>query len=424
MKTELKQTLQSYLAWATRRILAKYNPKIIGITGSVGKTSTKEAVYDVVAQKFSVRKSERNYNNEFGLPLTVIGVGSPERNIGAWLLACAHALSLILFTQKYPEVLVLEMGIDRPGDMNYLLLLTGEPDIAIVTTIGMSHQEFFRDASEIEAEKGKLVAAVNNNGFAILNADNEASLRQRSKTKATVITYGTANADVSLQSAAETLTGKFSTHLVIKQEGGELEADIAAVGETHISAILAAVAVGQALGIEESLVKKGLQAYRPAPSRLNIINGIKHSIIIDDSYNAAPDSMREALAVLKRIPNNHKFAVLGNMLELGAVSDAAHEAAGQQVAGLGLDHLVTVGDEAKIIADAAQKAGMPEDKILTFDTADEARKTVQSLLKPESAVLVKGSQGIRTEKIVKEIMAEPMSAPDLVCRQYGSWLRT
>jgi UDP-N-acetylmuramoyl-tripeptide--D-alanyl-D-alanine ligase len=425
MRNKIKHKLQSFLAWSARRILAKYHPKIIGITGSVGKTSTKEAIFGVVSQKFRTRKSEKNYNNEFGLPLTIIGASSSEKGIAGWLAAVGKALFLILFSQKYPQVLVLEMGIDRPGDMDYLLSLTGEPDIAVVTTIGMSHYEFFSDPGEIETEKGKLIAAVKSEGTAILNADNEASLRQKSKTSAKVVTYGaSSDADVALQNLSENLEGKFYSHLVIKLASGEFEANIAAIGGTHISAVLAAVAVGQALGIEESLLKVGLQNYRPAPGRLNIIAGIKHSVIIDDSYNAAPDSVKEALAVLARMPNSHKIAVLGNMLELGAVSDSAHEAMGRETAKLGLDHLITVGDEAKLLADAAHSSGMAEDKILKFDTSDEARKTVQNLLKPESVILVKGSQAIRTEKIVKEIMAEPMRASELLCRQYGSWLRS
>lgn len=424
MRYTLKQKLKFFLAWATRQILGKYQPKIIGITGSVGKTSTKEAVFVVVSQKFRARRSKKNYNNEFGLPLTVIGSGNPEGNPLGWLAVAFKALSLIVFSQKYPQVLVLEMGIDRPNDMDYLLSLA-RPDIAIVTTVGMSHSQFFSDPSEIENEKGKLVAAVPNKGFVILNADNEAAMRQRSKAQAKVITYGNSSgAEIILKSSSETLFGKFSSHLLVKNGDREIEANISAIGQTHISAVLAAVAVAKAMGIEDSLVQKGLMNYRPAPSRLSIIGGIKHSVIIDDSYNAAPNSMREAFAVLARMPNEHKIAVLGNMLELGAISDSAHEEVGKAAAGLGLDHLITVGESGRIIADSARAAGLDENKILSFDTSDEARKTVQNLLKPASAILVKGSQGVRMEKIVKEIMAEPMRAPELVCRQYGSWLQS
>lgn len=423
MKQILKQKLQIFLAWATRKILEKYKPKIVGITGSVGKTSTKEGVFVVLNQKFRTRSSQKNYNNEFGVPFTVLGVEAPGRSFWGWLGVVVKACSLILFNHRYPEVLVLEMGIDRPGDMDYLVSLA-KPDVAVITTIGMSHHEFFSNPGEIENEKGKLVEAVSGNGFVVLNADSESSMRQKSKTQSKVISYGSSGsgADVMLDSCTEALSGKFFSQLVVKYKDDVLEFDIPAIGHTHVSAVMAGIAVGKALGVENSLLKLGVLNYRPAPSRLNIIPGIKHSVIIDDSYNAAPDSMTEALSVLQRMPNTQKIAVLGDMLELGGISDSAHEQVGKEVARLELAHLVTVGESGKVIADAAKTAGMPEDKILSFDSSDEAKKTVQNLLKPEGVVLVKGSQGMRMEKVVTEIMAEPMRASELVCRQYGSWV--
>ncbi len=423
MNQFLKQKLKSYLGTLTRRIIAKYNPKIVGITGSVGKTSTKEAVYVALNQKFRVRKTERNYNNEFGLPLTVIGASSPEGSALKWIYVLAKAVSLVLVNQKYPDILVLEMGIDRPNDMDYLVSLA-RPNVAVVTTIGMSHYQFFSNLAEIEHEKGKIVEAVDQAGFVVLNADNEPALRQRSKTQAKVITYGRdIEASVVLDSFVENLDSKVSTRLVVKYGGERSEIDIPAVGETHISAVLAGIAVAKILGVEQSLLAKGMLNYRPAPSRLNVIGGIKHSVIIDDSYNAAPDSMREALGLLKRMPHDHKMAVLGSMLELGGMSEQEHVKVGKVVAEIKPDHLITIGEEGKIIADSAKSSGMDSNRVLEFDTADEARKTVQNLLEPDSVILVKGSQGVRMEKIVTEIMAEPMRAGELVCRQYGAWLK-
>lgn len=419
----LKQKLKIYLAWITKKVIAKYNPKIVGITGSVGKTSVKEAVYVALNQKFRVRRSERNYNNEFGLPLAVIGAKSPEGSALGWLYVLAKGLSLVLFSQRYPEVLVLEMGIDRPNDMDYLLSLA-KPNVAVVTTIGMSHYQFFSSLVEIEHEKGKIVEAVGPDGFVVLNADNEPALRQRSKTQSKVITYGRdVEATVSLDNLEENLTSKVSTRMTLKYQGESQELSIPAVGQTHVSAVLAGIAVAKALGVEQSLLGKGMLNYRPAPSRLNVIGGIKHSVIIDDSYNAAPDSMNEALSLLKRMPNDHKMAILGSMLELGGMSEEEHVKIGKLVAEIKPDHLITIGEEGKIIADSAKNSGMSPDKVLEFDTADEARKTAQNLLEPDSVILVKGSQGVRTEKIVKEIMAEPMRAGELVCRQYGAWLQ-
>jgi len=144
--------------------------------------------------------------------------------------------------------------------------------------------------------------------------------------------------------------------------------------------------------------------------------------LIDDTYNAAPDSMAEALALLDRIPAESKMAVLGDMLELGAKSDEAHYQVGQKVAAMKLDRLLTVGSGGRIIAQAAVTSGMASDKVVSFDTSDEAKKTAQEVLQPGAAVLIKGSQGLRLEKVTIEIMAEPMRAAELICRQYGKWL--
>jgi len=259
----------------------------------------------------------------------------------------------------------------------------------------------------------------------IVNADNEIALRQQKKTRQKVLTYSIKGAaDVAISDIQESLQDKFITGFKVKTAARELTATINAVGSIHLSAVASAIAVGEALQIDTDSLRKGLSQYKPAPSRLNVISGIKHTVIIDDTYNAAPDSMLEALALLDRLPGEGKMAVLGDMAELGTKSNQSHEMIGQKVASMKLNHLVTVGPNGKIMAHAAVIAGMPSDKVLSFDTADEARKTVQDLLQPYSSVLIKGSQVVRMEKITKEIMAEPMRASELVCRQYGRWLES
>jgi UDP-N-acetylmuramoyl-tripeptide--D-alanyl-D-alanine ligase len=419
----MKQQVQKLLAALARKILAKYKPKIIGITGSVGKTSAKEAIFLVVSQTFRARKSEKNYNNEFGLPLTIIGSSSPESNPFGWAGLIIKAILLILIPHRYPQVLVLEMGVDRPGDMDYLLSIA-KPHIAVITSIGISHYEFFPDASGIEAEKGKLAQGLRSRGALIINADNEAAARQGAKTSEQVLTYSTkSSADIMLTDIQETLQDKFATAFRVKSSAYNFPAAINAVGNIHLSAVASAIAVAEALRVDVDSLKKGIAQYKPAPSRLNIIAGIKHTIIIDDTYNAAPDSVLEALALLDRLPGETKMAALGDMAELGDKSEQSHELIGQKVASMKLSHLVTVGANGKIIAHAAVTAGMASDKVLSFDTSDAARKTVQDLLQPNDAILIKGSQSVRMEKITKEIMAEPMRAGELLCRQYGQWLQ-
>ncbi len=420
----MRNILQKLLRFFARKIIQKYHPRIIGITGSVGKTSAKEAIFQVVSQKYRTYRPDKNLNNEYGLPLAIIGVDSPGRSVWGWIKVFIRAKLLWLLPRTYPEVVVLEYGIDRPGDMEYLLSIV-RPDIAVITNIGISHYEFFQDTEAIETEKGKLVAGVDKAGLVILNADNSQAIRQKEKSAAKVMTYGTKSpADVFTGSINETINGRAHTMLEIRTPDGVLEIVINAVGLPHVHSCLAAVTVGTVMGIEHSLIAQGLKQYKPAPGRLNVIAGIKQSTVIDDSYNASPDSTKEALKLLSTLPANYKVAVLGDMRELGSLSDEAHNEIGTIVAGLGVHRLVTVGVQGKRIAEAAIAAGFPESKVSSWDNSDVAKKVVQGLMEPQSLVLVKGSQFVRMEKITKEIMAEPMRAEELLCRQYGNWLNS
>lgn len=412
--------VEPLLAFFARRIVAKYKPQIIGITGSVGKTSTRAAVFAVVSQKYRAYTPPKNLNDKIGLPLAIIGMDTPGRSLWGWIKVFTKAKMLWLLPLKYPEVLVLEYGIDRVGEMDSLLVVA-KPHISILTSIGLSHYEFFQDTETIEREKGKILEILTSSDTAIINADNDLALQQQGKSKAPVVTYGKAGT-VHTTNIEETLSEKASTTLHIATPSREFTAQVSAVGSVHVSSCLAAVAVAEALNIETDLVVKGLATYRPVPGRLNVIGGLKRSVLIDDTYNAAPDSMREALALLEKFPGVHKMAVLGDMLELGSKSTDAHIAVGQEVARIAPNHLVTVGAGGKIIVDSAIAAGLPEERVISFDTSDEAQLPVQELMREGSVVLIKGSQGIRMERITKEVMAEPMRASELLCRQYGKWL--
>lgn len=419
----MRKLLQTLLAFFARRIIQKYKPKIIGITGSVGKTSANEAVFCVVSTKYKARRSEKNYNNEIGLPLTIIGVDSPGKNVIGWIIVFLKALSLVIFTNKYVDVLVLEYGIDRVGNMDYLLRIA-KPDIGIITSIGLSHYEFFKNEEIIEREKGKMSEILEPDDWLIVNADDERSERQKLKTRANKISYGVtnSNANIRLINFEEQYFPKTQTTGKILALDKEIHFNLKAVGFPHLSAVLAGVAVSEALGIEIDLIQTGIGSYKPAPGRLNLIAGIKKSILIDDTYNAAPDSTRESLMLLRKIPGKNKMAVLGDMLELGTKSEEAHLQIGKLVKELNFDKLITIGSEGKIIAEGARVSGFPEDKITSFNTSDEAMRFIQEAMEPESIVLIKGSQGVRMEKITKEIMAEPVRASELLCRQYGNWL--
>ena len=412
------------LAWFGKKVIAKYQPLVIGVTGSIGKTSTRHAIAAVLSAKYTVREPEKNYNNELGIPFTIIGTHGLDEGGGklGWLRIFAKAARVLWFPTNYPKVAVLEFGIDHPGDMDHLLKIV-QPSIAVLTTIGISHKEFFNTEKEIAHEKGKMAAGLPSDGTFIYNIDDTHVKEQTSRTTANLLSFGINNpADIKVENVEERLGLKPSTTITIQTPTRKIIARVYVVGAAHIGAITAAVAVAEKMEVETDLILKGLNNYRPVPGRLNIIAGIKHSTIIDDTYNAAPLSMTEALNLLYRFPEENKMAVLGDMLELGDLTQSSHQKIGQLAASMKLGSLVTVGEFGKIIGDSAKMAGMPSDRIHWFETSDKARKPVQDMLVPGSTVLIKGSQGARMEKVTKEIMAEPMRAGELLCRQYGKWL--
>jgi UDP-N-acetylmuramyl pentapeptide synthase len=421
--------IKQLLAYFSHKIIAKYKPLVIGITGSVGKTSTRHAIAAALSAKYYLREPEKNFNNDIGIPLTIIGAhGLDEGSFKlagikfGWLRIFAKALMVWLLPQDYPKVLVLEYGIDHPGEMDTLLNIV-QPKIGVLTTIGVSHKEHFPNNEAIAFEKGKMAERLPSNGIFVYNADDAHVKEQTKRTKAHLLSYGkTAAAEVILEKIEENLSGQPTTTIYIKSPVRQLKVTVPVVGTAHTEAILAAFAVCEALQMETELILKGLASYRGMPGRLNILSGIKRSILIDDTYNAAPLSTTEALHLLGRFDSDHKAAVLGDMLELGDETDAAHAEIGKLAASLNLQQLVTVGKLGKQIATAALQAGMNAEKIQSYETSDEAKRKVLDTLQPDSVVLIKGSQGARMEKITKELLAEPMGAAHMLVRQYGHWL--
>ncbi len=412
------------LAWFAKKIIAKHKPLVIGITGSVGKTSTRHAIAAVLATKFTVREPEKNYNNEIGIPLTVIGTKGLDEggNFFSWFRIFADAAKVLWLPAKFPKIAVLEYGIDHPGDMDALLAIV-QPSMAVITTIGISHREHFNNESEIAVEKGKIAAGLPDSGTFFYNIDDTHVVEQTKRTKAKLVSFGMENpADFKLEKFTEHLGLNPRTELTVQTPTRKIEASIPVIGKGHLSAAITAVAVGEKLELEPELIIKGLANYQAVPGRLNILAGIKRTTIIDDTYNAAPSSMTEALHLLGRFPGSNKIAVLGDMLELGDLTESSHQQIGHICASMELKQLITVGEYGAIIARSAKEAGMDATKVLSFDTSSIAKQYIRDNLLEDSTILVKGSQGARMEKIVKEILAEPMSATEVLTRQYGKWL--
>lgn len=409
-------------------ILARYKPEIIGITGSVGKTSTKEAIYTVLASKFNVRRNIKNYNNEIGVPLTIIGADSPGKSLFGWLLVFLRALKLVLFKDRsYPGILVLELGVDRPGDMAYLETII-KPKVGVVTLIGPVHLEFFGSIEKIEKEKGLLIKELPLEGWAVLNYDDERFFSLAKLGKSRRLSYGfNEKAEVRAQelvfsfergASGDNLSG---LNFKLSYNGSTVPVMLPRViGRAAVYSALAAAAVGVIYEMNLVEISRALHHFNPPKGRMKLIAGVKNTLIIDDSYNASPQSAAAALETIARIPlaaAAHKFAVLGDMLELGSLSEEGHRQVGAAAVKAGVDILIVVGERARDIGRGAEAAGLERRRIFHFSDSVAARLFVQDQIRQGDLILVKGSQGVRMEKIVKEIMAEPQRAKELLVRQ-------
>lgn len=427
MKKILEFQLRLLSAW----LLKKYQPEVIGITGSVGKTTAKEALQAVLSAKFVVRATAKNYNNEIGVPLTIIGCDSPGRNYLGWLKVIFTAIKLLLIRDyNYPKILVLELGVDHPGDMSYLTKIA-KPQVGVVTLVGHAHLEFFGTVEKIKKEKQGLIESLPPRGLAVLNYDDILVRDMAGVSRAKVIFYGCqAGADLRADDLRFNFEkeGGFRPGLSFKLEQGGASVPVflrAAISDKVIFAALASAAVALHYGMNLIEIAAALENFNLPPGRMQAIHGIKGTMIIDDTYNASPDAAIAALDVIARAKltsDNYRLAIFGDMLELGAYTEEGHELVGQKAFETGIDQLILVGSRAKFIGQGAKKAGMSEDNIFYFDRPEEAGHFASQRIKSGDLVLVKGSQGARMEKTVKEIMAEPQRAKELLVRQGSEWL--
>lgn len=438
----MKHLIQQLLRFLSRAILKKYQPEIIGITGSVGKTTTKEAVYHVLAGHRRVRRNAKNYNNEIGVPLTIIGECSGNRNIFSWIKIVFKSIHLLLFRDaSYPEILILEMGADRPGDIQYLTKLA-PCDIGILTAIGTEppvHIEFFKDLEQLVHEKGNVLRHLKKKGLAIYNHDDDRVVSVLSKVKAKMIGVGFSDgsdfraSDLTLSSGNGENNGENGSQNRSQKIAGlsfKLHTDGKTIpvflpnvlGKPPVMAVLCALAVGSSYDISLVDLLERIKNFATPAGRMRLIPGIKQTTLFDDSYNASPESVLSALEVLQGVKSSgRKIVCLGDMAELGGFSKSSHQKIGHRVAELGCDFFVAIGPQMTHAIRAAQKAGMPDPLIAHFDQSGEAGRFLQQMLQSGDIVLIKGSQSQRTERVVKELMAEPERAKQLLVRQDPSW---
>lgn len=423
----MKKLVQYLLTNLAVKIVQKYQPKIVGVTGTFGKTSTRHAVVKVLSQEFSVREPLKNLNTPLGFALTIIDGSYPQgADVFGWAKVFWHALFLLAPGKRlYPQILVLEYGIDQPGDMDELLRLV-RPDTAVLTGLGLTHVEFFKDQEQLFQEKYKLLSGVKEGGVRFANYDNE-YLRKHIDTAATKVQwYGTGGQGnvQTLNLVREDLVSDRPASVVSFDLNGQIyEVKVFALGSAHLASLSSAVAVAVRYGLSGEEIVRGLSSYKPVPGRMNVIEGINHSVILDDTYNASPDSMAAAVELLSRWPADRKLVILGDMLELGEASYAEHYALGQKVAHLKPYGLILVGEYAEAVQNGAVESGLDKGVIEIYSTTEDVVKVVRPKVRDRSVVLVKSSQGnLRFEKITKELMADPAKAKDLLVRQYGAWL--
>lgn len=432
----IKQMLSAALVYLitllARAVLRKYNPKIVVVTGSVGKTSAKDAIYTVLQSAYFARKSTKSFNSEFGVPLTVLDRPNSWSNPFGWLLTLFKGLFLILFKNPYPAWLVLEVGADKPGDLRSLMSWV-KPDVVVVTRFPdvPVHVEFYDSIEALFAEEALPVFALRSPGVLVLNNDDERVRSFGADSPHTVITYGSTPSALvrSFNETVEYAQDRDGRLLPVGMKfevlSGDRQAELRveeALGPTHVYPLLAAVAVGLSLNIPLHSAAEALKNHRTPPGRMRLLLGVKGARIIDDTYNSSPVAAREALLSLGNVKAyGRKIAVLGDMRELGKYSEEEHRKIGVLVAEQA-DILMVVGRDSRFTAEGALNAGLPESNIFEFESAQEAGKFLEDLLGEGDVLLVKGSQSMRMERVVEEVMAHPEEKEKLLVRQEREWL--
>lgn len=386
---DLQQALTDYAGY----ILQKYQPRVIGVTGSSGKTTAKEAIAAVLQKKYCVFKNFGSYNGRYGLPIA-LGELTPEH-----------------------EVAVLEMACDSFGEIAELVHIC-QPHLGVITTINQTHLAYLGTLANIAQEKGRLIEALPFDGTAILNADDPRVAGMVPRTRARILTFGlSSGADVR---AAQVKTLPDGMTFTLHYNGRSYPARTPLLGRHQIYSILAALAAGLVLDVPLETALEALAVVPRLPGRLNPLPGQKGTLILDDTFNASPEATLAALDTLAELPGAHKVAILGDMPDLGDIEAEAHQQIGQYAARR-VQRLVAQGEMAQQIAAAAREAGLGKHAVHVTFTAADAVSAVQDLLSPDTVILVKGGASVRLERVVQKLLAEPERDRWKLVRQGAGW---
>lgn len=346
--------------------------KVVGVTGSNGKTSSKDFIAAVLGQGHRVNATRGNLNNHIGLPLTVLATEA-DHTVGVW-----------------------EMGMSHPGEIEVLAEIA-RPDIAVITNIGVAHLEFMKSREAIAKEKGMLAESLPQDGWLIMPEEDDFTESIRGRTGARVMTVGISCGDLRAENLLETSKG--TQFQIISPDGKSIEAEIAVPGRHMVVNALFAAAVGQILGVGGEETKRGLKAAKLTGGRLHLsrINGVD---VLDDSYNANPDSMRAALRTLASLPcEGRRVAALGVMAELGTHAEQEHRALAAEVNRAGVDMLVTIGDMPALIGEGLNNGV----EVCKFDDCEQGGLFLRDWLEPGDLLLVKGSRSAGMEVVIDRL---------------------
>jgi UDP-N-acetylmuramoyl-tripeptide--D-alanyl-D-alanine ligase len=355
---------------------------VIGVTGSNGKTTTKDLIYSVLLEKFPVLKTEGNLNTEIGLPLTLLRL------------------------KEWHQAAVLEMAMRGLGQIEFLCGIA-RPVVGVITNIGTAHYELLGSLENIAKAKGELLEALPKDGLAVLNREDSWSVflgeKLRKKRGVRVLYYGFGrDADVRAENLVKSLEG---VGFKLIYQGQKQEVSLPLPGEHNVLNSLAAAAVGCSLGMTLPEIARGLSRATISEKRLEKRRGIGGSIIINDTYNANPASMKASLGVLSSAPGR-RIAVLGDMRELGPLTEAGHREIGRYIVEKGIDYLFTVGELARWIGEEARGRGMDSARIYSYSTNREAGEKLRSLLREGDVVLLKGSRIMALEEVAESLWEE------------------
>jgi UDP-N-acetylmuramoyl-tripeptide--D-alanyl-D-alanine ligase len=376
---QVNDTLEALHKLATQ-VLSEHPVKVIGITGSIGKTTTKEFTWRLLSRNLNVLKSEGNFNNQLGVPL-----------------------SLLKLTDKH-DVAVLEMAMSAPGEIKTLTRIA-PPDIAVITNIKPVHLQFFNSIEEIALAKKEILEGAKNDGIAVLNGDDPLVKKIAEGWKGKKILFGlSAECEVRAQNIQK--TGWKGMAFELRYGNREEKISLPFFYESHLYNFLAAAAAAKALSVPFEDILPQIITLSLMPNRGTLVRLAKNIRLIDDSYNSNPAALESALKALAPLASKRKIAVLGDMLELGEKEIEYHIQAGRQVAEWGWDILVTVGILSQYIAEGALSSGMRTDQVFSFKNSEEAAGELSLLLQEGDLVLVKASRKIETEKIVERLKKE------------------